>query len=711
MVGSPAGRIAAGLLVVLGAWSALAAAAGVTSTMIVEMRHIVSVSVSPDGERAVVGLYHPDPRTNRQELSWVIVPVHGHGTPITVAAGEEIFDPEAPGGLLITQARWSGDGQSFFYLRRDGEQVQLWETSRDGVVTRQVTHSAADLIGLEGSGDPNELIVTLAPERELLRDAEEEEDRAGVLYDDHILGGFPLTQTLPAIDRWRNVRHADNGDWRPTGWTKPSLAIFDIRRHTLDLKVTPAATPGECAANCVENRTYRATAVPVGDVSAAHPGEYAGQYTLRVTLKSSASGAQKKCALAECLGNRISVLGWTPGGQELYYVADSLSFRLGAQLPGRSTIYAWNPRANRVRKIHDAGGRLYMLETPRGLLLSPARLTAQELIVAAEGPDQPPRLEAINLTNGNSRTLFDPNSELRALTSGHATWHTWPTGERYPGRGVVARPDDFREGHRYPLVITTYGCGEGFLRGGSSDNVPEFVAASHGFIAVCVDIPAAEMMVRESDFGPMYPLTCGIIAALIADLDKAGHIDASKVGLSGHSFGANAGAYCLAQSMGKDPTHGIAAAAFRHGSAVERMDWDLIDTAAWRRDPVNGIPGRWNLPDPHHDPSGRWAAISVAERAADINTPVLIQINDTEYLRGFIWWSAMRDAGKTLEMFVFPREPHRLIQPAHQWMNFERQVDWFRFWLKGEEDADPAKRAQYERWEQLRASAHAPAVH
>jgi hypothetical protein len=25
-----------------------------------------------------------------------------------------------------------------------------------------------------------------------------------------------------------------------------------------------------------------------------------------------------------------------------------------------------------------------------------------------------------------------------------------------------------------------------------------------------------------------------------------------------------------------------------------------------------------------------------------------------------------------------------------------------RFWLKGEEDSDPAKRAQYRRWEQLR---------
>jgi len=29
-------------------------------------------------------------------------------------------------------------------------------------------------------------------------------------------------------------------------------------------------------------------------------------------------------------------------------------------------------------------------------------------------------------------------------------------------------------------------------------------------------------------------------------------------------------------------------------------------------------------------------------------------------------------------------------------------VDWFCFWLKGEEDPDPAKAEQYARWRELR---------
>jgi hypothetical protein len=32
----------------------------------------------------------------------------------------------------------------------------------------------------------------------------------------------------------------------------------------------------------------------------------------------------------------------------------------------------------------------------------------------------------------------------------------------------------------------------------------------------------------------------------------------------------------------------------------------------------------------------------------------------------------------------------------------QRNVDWYRFWLKGEEDPDPSKAEQYKRWRELR---------
>ena len=150
-------------------------------------------------------------------------------------------------------------------------------------------------------------------------------------------------------------------------------------------------------------------------------------------------------------------------------------------------------------------------------------------------------------------------------------------------------PDNYEPGHKYPLIITSYTCGHGFLNGGGSDNAPEFVAAHQGFLVICADVPIFEIMARESDLSRIYPIACDIVSALIADQDKAGSIDSARVGLSGHSYGSDFGSYCLAHSLGENPARGIAAAAFRSGSVLERESWDLFETAAWRRDSQNGI--------------------------------------------------------------------------------------------------------------------------
>src|SRR3546814_16062731 len=46
------------------------------------------------------------------------------------------------------------------------------------------------------------------------------------------------------------------------------------------------------------------------------------------------------------------------------------------------------------------------------------------------------------------------------------------------------------------------------------------------------------------------------------------------------------------------------------------------------------------------------------------------------------------------DLYVFPNEPHQKFQPRHKLAVYERKVDWFRFWLQGYEDPDPAKAAQ-----------------
>jgi hypothetical protein len=44
-----------------------------------------------------------------------------------------------------------------------------------------------------------------------------------------------------------------------------------------------------------------------------------------------------------------------------------------------------------------------------------------------------------------------------------------------------------------------------------------------------------------------------------------------------------------------------------------------------------------------------------------------------------------------------------LASPQFTPSDYWRNLDWFRFWLQGAVDADPAKAEQYRRWEAMRA--------
>ena len=45
---------------------------------------------------------------------------------------------------------------------------------------------------------------------------------------------------------------------------------------------------------------------------------------------------------------------------------------------------------------------------------------------------------------------------------------------------------------------------------------------------------------------------------------------------------------------------------------------------------------------------------------------------------------------------------HVMTNPTQRLAAETTNVDWFRFWLQGYEDADPAKSEEYIRWQKLR---------
>ena len=59
------------------------------------------------------------------------------------------------------------------------------------------------------------------------------------------------------------------------------------------------------------------------------------------------------------------------------------------------------------------------------------------------------------------------------------------------------------------------------------------------------------------------------------------------------------------------------------------------------------------------------------------------------------WYSGLARLDKPVEMVYIPEGTHILEKPWDRMVSQQGNVDWFCFWLKGEEDPDPAKAEQY----------------
>jgi hypothetical protein len=79
-----------------------------------------------------------------------------------------------------------------------------------------------------------------------------------------------------------------------------------------------------------------------------------------------------------------------------------------------------------------------------------------------------------------------------------------------------------------------------------------------------------------------------------------------------------------------------------------------------------------------------------------------MQLADREYLTAIDVYAALREQGKPVDMYVFPDEYHNKWQPAHRLAIYDRNLDWFDYWLNDRIDPDPRKADQYALWRSLR---------
>ena len=68
----------------------------------------------------------------------------------------------------------------------------------------------------------------------------------------------------------------------------------------------------------------------------------------------------------------------------------------------------------------------------------------------------------------------------------------------------------------------------------------------------------------------------------------------------------------------------------------------------------------------------------------------------------------MNQLGKPVEWYYDPDEENSPDHPLARFASVTRNVVWYRFWLTGYEDPNPAKAEQYKRWRELRVLSQQP---
>jgi hypothetical protein len=318
-------------------------------------------------------------------------------------------------------------------------------------------------------------------------------------------------------------------------------------------------------------------------------------------------------------------------------------------------------------------------------------------VIVQESVNDPPKLAAIDKITGRSTTLLDPNNRIRELDLGEASEYHWADEAGRSWVGGLVKPPDYVAGRRYPLVIQTHGfLKDRFIGSGILDSGTAFAArplAANGIIVLQVN----DQVCGLHYVGSPEEVECGRSAyeSAVKRLVQDGEVDFNRIGIIGFS---QTGLYVM-KMLTSSNIH-LAAATISDAAVGGYLDFLAIDPSnkQMHRDDVKQIGA-----EPFGNGLQKWFADSPVFNMDKISTPTRFEAVGPPIILS-MWepYALLRYLGNPTEMIQFDFGTHPLSNPAERIASQCGNVDWFRFWLKDEEDPSPAKKGQYARWHELR---------
>lgn len=656
---------------------------------LVEVADLAGPVVSPDGRRVAFRLEQASIERNTYDTFWYVQDVEGGAPPTRVADGG-IPLRDAAGISLPATAVWSPDGRWIYYRARLNDRVGVWRAAADGSGAESITLDPADVRDFSLGADGRTLMYSVGATREQVVEAEQAEYEQGIRIEADVPIGQGLFRSSNIEGRLATQRYF--GMWfgrrslleeTPDRWKAVDLSTREVRGA--DPAYRP---PGPLAASDLAagpEKPFRMAPEPAGERIAlltrvGEAGEFRDKPDVELSvLPTKASRRPVVCRAEPCTGKAIGTIQWRPARDEVLFTVTDPAEGLA------QSIYRWDIHAQRVHPVVSAPG----LASGGRDAASPCGVSPEVLVCVVAHADRPPSLERIDLDTGERRLLFDPNaalaSDVAATVSARLLRWSDANGQAFSGQLFTARRGSDAPS---PLFVTYYTC-PGFLRGGLGDEWPLMSLAEHGIAALCIDNPPGYVMEATARYGRAVSAVESVVELLAAE----GEIDPASVGMGGLSYGSEVTLWTAIHSN-------VLAAASITSPSIE-PNYYLFN--GLRDDAFFGeLRKAWGLGSLEETPD-RWRTIAPALQTDRIRAPILLQMPEQEYLYA-LGFAIPLMRQQRADLYVFPHEPHQKFQPKHKLAAYERNLDWFRFWLQGYEDPEPGKRRQYSNWRSMKAS-------
>ncbi len=326
---------------------------------------------------------------------------------------------------------------------------------------------------------------------------------------------------------------------------------------------------------------------------------------------------------------------------------------------------------------------------PQGAIGEPAPETHPLNVEVKQDLNQPPLLIATDKQGKNSLTIWNPNLQLKDIQLGDVSVFEWRGKDGHDWIGGLYKPPDYVKGKRYPLLIQTHGFDEhAFEPSGAFTS--GYAAQELAALGVMV------LQVKDCTIDNYERGACQVAGyeAAVQQLAEEGLVDPDRVGLSGFS---QTGYYVL-HAMTTSALHLKAAAVSSCNNYGYLQYLAMVDNGEYFRQEEATIGAH---------PSGagltQWMSRSPEFNMDKVDTPLQVVAHGRQEVLS-MWepYAVLRFLNKPAELLVLSSDEHMLTNPAARMESQGGAVDWFRFWLKDEEDPDPAKAEQYARWRELR---------